>query len=111
MPCPFKREKIMANKLLDSDKLPILPFVPNKRTLFKDSFRRICGESLIARIENALKEGRTELDLYRPIGSCKANLNTETLLEHLRQAGLVVTPKPSYNLNCNLYVISNLGVL
>lgn len=101
----------MANKLCDSDKLPTLPVIQNKRTLLNDSFRRVCGASLIARIEHALKEGRTELELYRPNGSCQANLSTERILDTLRLAGVHVVPKPSSSRNCNLYLISNLGVL
>lgn len=69
------------------------------------------GHSVFARIRNALKEGRTELELYRPNGSTRAYQTTDGLLELIRLSGMTIEPRSSGNPQCSLYVIGNLGEL
>ncbi|UGL60262.1 hypothetical protein [Salmonella phage vB_SenAc-pSK20] len=69
------------------------------------------AHSVFTRIRNALKEGRTELELYRPNGSTRAYQTTDGLLELIRLSGMSIEPRSSGTPLCSLYVISNLGAL
>lgn len=84
------------------------PRATRQLELLKNKFG---DHSVFIRIHNALKEGRTELELYRPNGSTKAYQTTDSLLEVIRMAGMHVTPRASGTPLCSLYVISNLGAL
>lgn len=79
-----------------------------KLDLLKQKFG---DHSVFTRIRNALKEGRTELELYRPNGSTKGYQTTDGLLELIRLTGMNITPRPSGTALCSLYVVSNLGAL
>ncbi|QIO03239.1 hypothetical protein HYQ37_gp034 [Salmonella phage pertopsoe] len=79
-----------------------------KLDLLKQKFG---DHSVFTRIRNALKEGRTELELYRPNGSTRAYQTTDGLLELIRLSGMNIEPRSSGTPLCSLYVISNLGVL
>lgn len=67
--------------------------------------------SVFTRIRNALKEGRTELELYRPNGSTRAYQTTDGLLELIRLSGMTIEPRSSGTPLCSLYIIGNLGAL
>ncbi|QPI15355.1 hypothetical protein GECvBN6_gp152c [Salmonella phage GEC_vB_N6] len=79
-----------------------------KLDLLKQKFG---DHSVFTRIRNALKEGRTELELYRPNGSTRAYQTTDGLLELIRLSGMSIEPRSSGTPLCSLYVIGNLGAL
>lgn len=79
-----------------------------KLDLLKQKFG---SHSAFERIRRAVKAGRTELDLYRPTGSAKANQTTDGLLELMRLSGLHITPHPTGTPLCVKFVITNLGAL
>lgn len=79
-----------------------------KLDLLKQKFG---NHSVFTRIRNALEEGRTELELYRPNGSTRAYQTTDGLLELIRLSGMTIEPRSSGTPLCSLYVIGNLGAL
>lgn len=85
---------------------------PRRVTTRRDLLVKKFGtHSVFARIRNALKEGRTELELYRPNGSTRAYQTTDGLLELIRLSGMKIEPRSSGTPLCSLFVISNLGEL
>lgn len=64
--------------------------------------------SVFTRIQLAVKDGRNELELYRPNGSTRAYKTTDGLLEIIRLSGMTIEPRSSGNPMCSLYVIGNL---
>lgn len=89
------------------------PRKPRRRLTTKlDLLKQKFGDhSVFTRIRNALKEGRTELELYRPNGSTRAYQTTDGLLELIRLSGMSIEPRSSGTPLCSLYVIGNLGAL
>lgn len=88
------------------------PRKPRRVTTRRDLLvKKFGSHSVFARIRNALKEGRTELELYRPNGSTRAYQTTDGLLELIRLSGMTIEPRSPGTPLCSLYVIGNLGEL
>lgn len=105
-----------------ANSIPILEAVVKENPRARKSRRRLTTKldilkqkfgdhSVFTRILNALKEGRTELELYRPNGSTRAYQTTDGLLELIRLSGMTIEPRSSGTPLCSLYVIGNLGAL
>uniref|UniRef100_A0AAU8GIC3 Uncharacterized protein n=1 Tax=Salmonella phage vB_STmST313_KE31 TaxID=3161181 RepID=A0AAU8GIC3_9CAUD len=116
-PYPLQIEDfIMANSISISEEVvkenPRARKPRRRLTTKLDLLKQKFGDhSVFTRIRNALKEGRTELELYRPNGSTRAYQTTDGLLELIRLSGMNIEPRSSGTPLCSLYVISNLGAL